>query len=74
MDTDLILVLGAVVAFFAIPAMVSAYSDRRRLTLPLLSLGIGVAMMGFAFVMHPDGYDLAGLPEVFFGVIGRYMP
>lgn len=72
MDTDLILVLGLVVVFFAIPALVSAYSDGRRLRAPTAALLIGVGLMVFAYVVHPGGYRLEQMPDVFFGVIGRY--
>ncbi|MGD9863135.1 MAG: hypothetical protein AB7S99_07975 [Pseudodonghicola sp.] len=74
MDFDLILVLGLGVLLFSIPAAVSAYSDGRRPTLPALSLLIGAGMVGFAYVSHPGGYALSALPEVFFTVVGRYMP
>ncbi|MGE4328030.1 MAG: hypothetical protein AB7E21_18265 [Pseudodonghicola sp.] len=72
MDTDLILVLGLVVVFFAIPALVSAFSDERRLRAPTVALLIGGGAMVYAYVAHPGGYTLEQLPDVFFGVIGRY--
>ena len=74
MDTDLILVLGLIVVFFAIPALVSAFSDNRRLTAPAISLLIGVCIVAYAYVSHPGGYALAQIPDVLFGVVGRYLP
>ena len=74
MDTDLILILGLLLIVFAIPAVMSAYSDSRRPFAPAATLLIAAGMIVFAHVRHPGGYAPREVPEVFFTVIGRYMP
>ena len=74
MDTDLVLVLGLVLVVFAIPAAMSAYSDNRRPIAPLATLLISAGMIAYAYVTHPGGYAPGDVPEVFFAVVGRYMP
>lgn len=74
MDTDLILVLGLVIAALSIPAMVSAFSGNRAPRAPALIILIAGAMIVFAVLRHPGGYDLAELPHVFFSVVRRYLP
>ena len=74
MDSDLILVLGLVVALLAVPSAVSAYSDGRPPLLPGIAFLIGAGLVAAMVVMNPGVYSVATLPDVFFGVIGRYMP
>lgn len=73
MDTDLILTLGLMLSVFSIPAMMSAYSDSRRLRAPALIVLIAGGMILFALTTRPGGYRLAEIPEVFYSVVARYL-
>ncbi|TDE36228.1 hypothetical protein [Antarcticimicrobium sediminis] len=74
MDTDLVLILGLILVFFAIPAAMSAYSDNRPPLAPAATLLIAGGMIAYAYLAHPAGYTMRDVPEVFFTVVGRYLP
>jgi len=74
MDTDLIFILGLVLAALSVPATMSSISDGRAPRAPILIILIAGAMILYAVYSHPGGYALADIPDVFFGVIGRYLP
>ncbi len=74
MDTDLILVLGMVFAVLSIPSMISAYSDDRSIRASVIVLLISLGAMAYAIVSHPGGYSFDQIPEVFFGVVARFLP
>ncbi|MCA0871665.1 hypothetical protein LCL97_12575 [Seohaeicola saemankumensis] len=74
MDTDLIFILGLVLAALSVPATMSAISDGRAPRAPILIILIAGAMIVYAVHTHPGGYAFADIPDVFFGVIGRYLP
>jgi len=68
MSPDLALVLGSVVAFFAIPALVSAFSDSRAPRAAALMIMIAGGLIAWALTSKPGGYTLDELPEVFMTV------
>jgi hypothetical protein len=74
MDPDLALVLGLLIAFLSVPAMVSAYSDSRPPRAPALVLLIAGGLILYALTTQPGGYRVADIPEVFFGVVARFWP
>lgn len=74
MDTDLVLILGLLLIVFAIPAAMSAYSDSRLPVAPAATLLIAAGMIAFAHISHPGGYAPREVPDVFFTVVGRYLP
>jgi hypothetical protein len=74
MDTDLALTLGMVIGAFAIPALVSSYSDRRAPRISMLMILTAGAMILYALMAKPGGYSFAQLPDVIFGVFARFMP
>lgn len=74
MDTDLALVLGLVLLLFAVPSMMSAFSDRRAPRASALTLLIAAGLIGYALLRHPGGYAMADIPDVFFGVVARFWP
>lgn len=74
MDADLILVLGMLLAFMSIPAMVSAWSDSRPPRLPALTILIAAGLIFFAFNLKPDGYTLAEVENAFYSVVARVIP
>ena len=74
MGSDLILVLGLVIGAFSIPAVVSAHSDGRSPRAAILVILLAAAMVAYAVITHPGGYRLDEIPDVFFGVVGRFIP
>ncbi|MFC3613736.1 hypothetical protein ACFORG_08175 [Lutimaribacter marinistellae] len=73
MDSDLALILGLVIGFLAIPAIVSAYSDGRRPIAAILVLLIAAGLVAFAASSRPGGYRLAEIPDVFYTVVARFL-
>ncbi|MFT5632224.1 MAG: putative membrane protein [Gammaproteobacteria bacterium] len=73
MDLDLIFVLGCIITVFAIPAIVSAFSDNRTPRYPALIILIGVVMVGYAINGRPGAFTFETLPDVFMRVVGRYI-
>ncbi len=73
MDLDLIFVLGCIITVFAVPAIVSAFSDNRTPRYPALIILIGVVMVGYAINGRPGAFTFETLPDVFMRVVGRYI-
>lgn len=73
MDTDLILVVGAVVSVMAIPSMLSAYSESRPPRGGAILLLIGGTLLVVALTQKPSSYTFAEVPRAFFEVIGRFV-
>lgn len=73
MDFDLIFVIGVAVVAFAIPAAVSAYTDRRWPKMAALMLLIGGGAIAYANQENPDTYSLGTLDDVIVEVLGRYL-
>ncbi|WP_376877260.1 hypothetical protein [Albirhodobacter sp. R86504] len=65
MQSDYFLVFGLIVAAFAIPAAVSAFSDSRPPRSAAIALMIGGAMLLIAFLGKPSGYAPAQIPDTF---------
>ena len=74
MDPDLAFILGLIIACFAIPSVLSAYSDSRapRTSAVVVLIAGGLILYGMA--TKPGGYAIKDIPDVFFGVINRFMP
>lgn len=68
MSHDLALVLGLVIAGFAIPAIVSAFSDSRTPRAASLMVMLGGGLIAWAVMGKPGGYTLENIPEVFIQV------
>ncbi len=71
MDTDLALVVGLVVAGFAIPSIISALSDARAPRVAAIAAIVGGGLVVWAIQSKPGGYAFNELPQVFVKVIGR---
>ena len=74
MDPDLALILGLIVAGFAIVGMISAISDGRPPRASALTVLIAGALVVYALMTKPGGYTFAQLPDVFFTVVARLIP
>lgn len=73
MDIDLIFVVGIVIGAFSIPALVSAFADRRVPRAAAVFIIISGVMITYAAQMRPEPYALEKLDEVFVSVVARYI-
>ncbi len=73
MDFDLIFVIGVTLIAFAIPAAVSAYSDRRWPKSAALMLVIGAGAIAYAAQENPGAYSFETLDDVVLSVIGSFV-
>ncbi|SDN86706.1 hypothetical protein SAMN05216196_102380 [Lutimaribacter pacificus] len=72
-DSDLIFITGLVLCVFAIPSIVSAFSDRRAPRVATLVLMAGGAMVVWAIQSQPGGYRIEDIPDVFVRVLARFI-
>lgn len=73
MGFDLIFVIGIALISFALPSLVSAYSDRRWPKAAGVMLVIGGGAIAYAAQENPDVYSIATVPNMIVTVIGRYL-
>ncbi|SEK57407.1 hypothetical protein [Roseovarius nanhaiticus] len=73
MNSDQILVLGVVLGVFAIPAIVSAISDRRTPRVAALVLIAAGCLVIWAVSIKPTGYSITDVPKAFVRVVGGLM-
>ena len=73
MDPDLMFVIGLVVLVFAIPPVFGAISDGRAPRTAAILVMIGGGLLALAIYQNPSGYTVAGIPDVFIAVVGRYV-
>lgn len=74
MDSDTALVSGMLLVVLSIPALLSAWSDKRLPVIGTLLLFIGCALAVWAWRMKPGGYSLDQMPELIYGTIARVLP
>ncbi len=74
MDQDLALILGLIAGGFAIIGMLSAISDGRGPRASAITVLIAGCLIIYALVTKPGGYAMAQIPDVFFGVLARFIP
>ena len=64
--------MGLVLAAFAIPSLVSAFSDRRWPVQAGLMLVLAIGAVGFAMQENPGAYSVATVDDVILEVVGGY--
>lgn len=74
MDQDLALILGLIAGGFAVIGMLSAISDGRGPRASAITILIAGCLIIYALVTKPGGYTMAQIPDVFFGVLARFIP
>ena len=74
MDTDLALILGILVAAFSLPSLASSISEGRAPRTAMILIVVAGALILYALTAKSGGYTMKKLPDVFFGVIARFMP
>ena len=73
MDTDLLFVIGIVLAVLSLPAILSALADNRRPVLGALTAIAAVGLIVWAAQARPGGYSVRDIPEAFVRVVARYV-
>ncbi len=73
MDTDLLLIIGLVVAVLAVPSVISAFSESRAPRAAAILFLIGGTLIVVALTQGTTRYSMADLPEVLSRVIARYL-
>jgi hypothetical protein len=73
MDSDLILIVGLVLAVFSIPAILSAFSEGRPPRVAAFTAIAAGALIVWAVSTHPGGYKIEDIPEVFVRVVARFL-
>ena len=66
-------VLGGVLVAFAVPGLMSAFSDNRAPRVSGVVLLIGVGMIAYTTQQRPGGYTFETAPDVLLRVIARYI-
>lgn len=74
MDADLAMALGLVLGVFAVPALLSAFSEGRSPRVGAVVMLIAGGMILWAITEKPEGYSFADLPAVILNVMARYLP
>ncbi|MDP3862938.1 MAG: hypothetical protein Q8Q63_15290 [Phaeovulum sp.] len=73
MDSDLLLVIGLMIAALSIPSIVAAFSDSRAPRAAAVGLVLGGALVLVAIVTKPGGYTASQIPNVFALVFARLL-
>lgn len=73
MDADLLFVLGLVIAGFAFPSILSAFSEGRPPRTAAILVMIGGGMVALALYQRPNTYTFATIPDAFVRVVDRYI-
>ena len=73
MDPDLSLILGLILGGFALVGMLSAFADGRGPRASAVTVLLAGGLVIYALTTKPDGYRLNEIPDVFFGVVARFI-
>jgi len=71
-NSDLILIIGAVLLCLSPPALLRSYADRELPRRAFFLFIGGVALILLAKAMSPEGYAISDIPQVLTRVIGHY--
>jgi hypothetical protein len=72
-DTDLILVIGLIVAVLTVPSIFSALADGRAPRKSAIMVLIAGGLIALAVTQKPGGYSIEDIPAAFLSVIDRYI-
>ncbi|MDJ0630561.1 MAG: hypothetical protein QNJ44_20050 [Rhodobacter sp.] len=73
MTQDLLLVIGLIIAAFAIPSIMGAIADRRSPRTAAIAVMIGGGLIILAYTQRPGGYTLEEIPEAFVRVVAHFI-
>lgn len=74
MDTDLMLVVGAMALLLSVPSLMSAWVDGQVPRIGAILVLIGGVLVVVALARHGRPYTFAELPDVFLRVLARLLP
>ena len=74
MDTDLLLVLGLILAGFSVPSVLSAITDGRAPRASAMTILIAGGLVLYAIQTAPGVYTMQNIPDAFVRVAARYLP
>ena len=66
---DLLLVVGLVIAVFAVPSIFGAIANRRSPRVAAIAVVVGGGLSGLAYSQRPGGYALEDIPQAFIRVV-----
>ncbi len=70
---DLSLVLGIILAVFAIPSLLNAWTEDRPPRFGMIIGLTGLVLIGIAVSRNPSGYSLGDIPPAFARVIRAFI-
>ena len=73
MDSDLLLIVGIVLAILSVPAILSAFSEGRAPRVATFTAIAAGCLIVWAIQTHPGGYSVEEIPEVFVRVVARFL-
>ncbi|PJE30308.1 hypothetical protein SAMN06297129_0831 [Pseudooceanicola antarcticus] len=73
MNFDMIYAGGVLLCLLAIPALVSAWADRRLPSVSAFSICCGAGMVAWAYLDDPERYAPRNLPDVFIRVLAEVL-
>ncbi len=73
MEPDVMLITGLGLAVISLPAILSAWADRRPPRIGGLVLVGGLCLAGFAASQKEGGYVPSDVPDVFYSLVGRIL-
>ena len=69
---DLFLVVGIIIAGFAIPSILGAFAERRTPRVAAIAILVGGSLILLAISQKPGGYTLEDVPQAFIRVVAHY--
>jgi len=72
MDTDLIFVVGVLVAAVSVPSILTSFIDQRSPRAGAIGVLVGGGFIVFASMNKVGGYSLNDVPELIVQVIGNF--
>ena len=73
MDSDLIFVIGLILAAFAVPPILGALFEGRAPRAAAIVIMVGGGLIALAVNQKPGGYTINEIPDVFVRVVGKYV-